>query len=90
MMMTLRMVEMIYRQRGGIGFVAHIEPLMIHDTHEDDNDEYDGGKNSNLRLGENMVTPFVTIFVTKMVTLVTMLTMLMVTMLTMVERRRHW
>ena len=44
MMMTLRMVEMIYRQRGGIGFVAHIEPLMIHDTHEDDNDEYDGGK----------------------------------------------
>ena len=66
---------------------------MIHDTHEDDNDEYDGGKNSNLRLGENMVTPFVTIFVTKMltmvtlVTLVTMLTMLMVTMLTLVERR---
>ena len=74
---------------------------MIHDTHEDDNDEYDGGKNSNLRLGENMVTPFVTIFVAKivtmvvtkmvtmltMVTLVTMLTMLMVTMLTLVERR---
>ena len=63
------------RQRGGIGFIAHIEPLMIHDTHEDDNDEYDGGKNSNLRLGENMVTPFVTMFVTKMVTLVTMLTL---------------
>ena len=59
---------------------------MIHDTHEDDNDEYDGGKNSNLRLGENMVTSFVTKMVT-MVTLVTMLTMLMVTRLILVERR---
>ena len=66
------------RQRGGIGFIAHIEPLMIHDSHED--------IMMNMMVGKTATSGLVTIFVTKMLTMVTLVTSGMVPSETKVPR----